>query len=303
MAVPETQADPDSARAWLSTEEDDHGPRQFDLFRSTQREAALTRLRKAMLDGDGAAATQDLDWLRQRGDLEPQLLADCRLLVAVLGGDYALVQDPPLALEWMEDELGPLALKLLGERGSVVLQHCLRTLVTDLADRPLDPANPRRHISHLWRLMNQPGNALACLEAVPDWRHDAVAMRLHALASEAAGAEPQAICDWIELCLAHPEQAEEWLSESRLLGAAMEHWLDSEPELAIDAFPAWCVLLHGLRPAPMDPNDTRHGARLFNAALALVRQGGSDTGLRRALQQLSPVLLRAYLANRGMQHP
>lgn len=295
MAVPDTQADPDSARAWLSAEPDSDGPRQYDLFRSTQREAALTRLRKALLDGDGAAAAQDLEWLRQRSELDPQLLADCSQLVAVLCGDYALNQDPPRALEWMEDELGPLALKLLGERGNVVLQHCLRPLVAGLADRPLDPAHPRRHISHLWRLMNQPAQALSSLEAVPDWRHDAVALRLHALASEAAGAEPQAICDWIELCLAHPEQAEEWLQFSRLLGAALEHWLDAEPELAIDAFPAWCVLLHGLRPAPIDADDTRHGARLFNAALALVRQGGSDTGLRRAVQQLSPGLLRAYL--------
>jgi len=278
------------------------GP-QLDLFFDNAGVAARNKLADALLAGDAPAAARGLAGLDPAGT-EHALQTAAEVLVDALAWRPDAASDPQAALDYIESDLEPAARHFLDARAGPFLQRYWRGLAEALAGRRFEPARPHLHAGRLWLRAGDPAGAIAAIRAEPDyWRHTEL---LGGLLEAGSGlGERDAMLEaLVELCWCDASSATAWLNRIREPGidARLAEFDQIEPEPPLSLFPAW-LALHMPVPRPPSLNDRRaldDGAghvRLFEAAAAL-RDAPEDLDARRAVQQQSPALFRAWLALR-----
>lgn len=269
---------------------------QLDIFRHSPIEIAATATRRALKKLDIGQARSQLTLLRQTPG-QAGFIADADQCIELIEQQDGRWADTAIAVAWIETELWPAATRCL-QRDALLLVHpALMALLERNTPSAFDVGCRHAHPSYLWQLLDEPTSAVAALELDPHWREQAPTLLWHAQLSEQAKLQERVSADVLELCVAHPEAAESWLSSSDTWELQWSAWSDLDELLPIHAFPAWCRLTYATEFAPQAATDQRPGAQLLRIAEQLASHP-ADLALRKALNALCPALLAVFLANR-----
>ena len=208
-------------------------------------------------------------------------------------------------LRYLQQELSPMAEEILGASARHFLAPHWQRLCQLLAGTGFDPRHPERHASYAATQAEDWRQVKVCVEAEPHWRDQPRLLQRHARACSRLHQDLQALSSWFILYWNFPGQAAscfsaEGNSEWR---QAWQRFLDLEPELPDEDFPAWLLIdrpglakrlqTEGLLEAFQPPEDFRLIAELAQA-------GTDETGpdvlaLRKRLQQTNPGLFDCYM--------
>ena len=279
---------------------------QLDLFMDSGGSSLVNGIEQALIGRDHLEARRQLDLLFETDPGHNQLGSLERLVEAAERLPMPL-DDAAGELHRLQQELGPLALDLLGSGSRDYLAPFWRRLLETLWQRSFDPVHPELHGSFValqledWDLVQQ------AIEDLADWRAQPILLRRYAQASGRLQQPERAVCCWFRLCWEFPDQADAIGHEAEpLWRQRWRRFQELEPELPNRDFPAWTLLvrpglherlqlagcLDGLEP----PQDYRVVADLVAAP------GASVSDLieqRKRLKVSNPALFDHYLERFG----
>lgn len=153
------------------------------------------------------------------------------------------VRDIASELALLQRETASLAVSLLGHQHRNLVIPLWQRLSLALADACYQPDQAELHLSYTasqaldWQVARQ------AVEREPHWREDAVLLERHAIACEHLRQPTDAMLSWFHLLWRFPNLGDN-LSKSTAV-ELRQHWThfkDLDPELAVEAFPAWLIL-------------------------------------------------------------
>ncbi|MCP5417626.1 MAG: hypothetical protein H6965_11090 [Chromatiaceae bacterium] len=240
----------------------------------------------------------------QIGDLEHLLGATERLALPLQD-----LPDVAAEIDYLEQELVPLAADKLGPGSRDFLAPFWQRVYGALREQPFDPTVPKLHASyparHLgdWRLIQQ------SISSTEQWRDQPLLLEYYAQACERLQQWELALGCWFRICWRFPDQAAVIGRESAAIWRNYWHrFMDLEPELEQCDFPAWSILEQpGLLPSfsrtdAIPPGEAPEAylitAELIKAAAA-ARPATEMIEQRQRLMRLNPPLFVHYLARFG----
>jgi len=275
---------------------------QLDLFMDSANTVLINGITQALIERDSLEARRLLD---QLFDADPgnNQLGNLEQLVEATEQLAHPVDNPAHLLSHIEQVLAPQAIDLLESNSRHFLTPQWHRLTLALKAGKFDASIPQLHSSYsAMQAMNwqQVKNSV---EEESAWQQQPILIRRHAQASAYLHQEVGATADWFSLCWHFPDQADNIKSEA---GATWQqrwrNFIELEPELPNQAFPAWAVIiepglikqLSGIDEAVIDPPEA------WRLTLNLLQNNGQMEN-RKALKECDPVLFRHYLirANRG----
>ena len=153
---------------------------QLDLFMDATGTTLVNGIRAALAERDYAEASRLLQGLfdadpgnSQLGELEQLVQATARLASAV--------EDATAELQYLQEELVPLSLDLLGTNSRDFLAPFWRRLGQALGGHAFDPRQPDLHVSYMALQAEDWQQLQASIEQVADWRRQPVLLRRYAL--------------------------------------------------------------------------------------------------------------------------
>jgi len=215
----------------------------------------------------------------------------------------APVDDVADELRMLEETLAPLAENLLGKESRNLLVPLWRRLSTALHGQPYHAAQPEQHMSYTAGQAMDWDDARQAVEQVSHWQTDPVLLQRHARACDLLHRRCDALLSWFTLCWQFPGQSN--AIESSIDTELRQQWtafLELEPELPAQTFPAWLLLAKpGLRKVLTGP---RHDAincpasyrALYQLQGKQSAQADDNIALRARLKQQDPLLFQYYLA-------
>ena len=218
----------------------------------------------------------------------------------------APVNDLAAELDFLHNVLTPAADDALGRNaGSVLIPHW-RHLDDALQNTPFDPHRPTLHSSYTATRALDWATARAAVERETDWQRHAVLLQRHVIACAHLQDRSAALLSRFELCWRHPEHTQAIVADDYELQNAWQLFLDLEPELKTEDFPAWLLLhqpaLINILPAPEREDGPRAVYvlvyRLQNATGGNAAPETSDIALREQLKHLNPPLFEHFLIRR-----
>jgi len=278
---------------------------QLDLFHDSGAMLLEEEIRRALAERRLDAARRSVARLMRQDPGHANLQAYLRL-VQVLdeqSGPAAVRQRPNERLAEL-DTIEAVARKVLGRRARDLMDPLWSAFAESLAGQAFDPAAPGLHAAWAWRRAGRWQPVRDAVEAEPHWREIPGLVLLHAEACRRTRELAVAMQDWMWLCWEHPDAAESALGTGAAGDATLAgHWkafLDLDPELPTEDFPAWLLLREpGLTAAvaPEAAPDDERGEpyRLLHRLVS----GADDIATRRALSEVNPELLRLFLARRN----
>ena len=270
---------------------------QMDLFRDAPAEVAAHAAQRAVRALAVDEARRHLAMLRSLPAFA-RFVADGDACLELIERRDVRWRDVARAVPWIESTLWPATERFVPGEAMRLLRPALLALLHEPPPAQEATDARRAHPAHLWHLLGEPERAAAAIASDPRGLARADALMWHADLCEQAGLHALALADVVELCLSWPAQAEQWLGASPAWAARWATWCELDDALPMHAFPAW-ARLHCTHDLPLpDAGDDRSGADLLRAADRLARDP-NDPDRRRALQQLSPVLLGVYLEGRA----
>jgi len=278
--------------------------RQMDLFMDNAGSSLANAVVKALGRRNTEQAARQLAQLYRGDPANNRLGALERLLEAALSLDRE-VDDPEREMQHLREQIQPLAEDTLKGDSRAYLTPLWRRLDDALAGRPFDPRQPDLHRSYSAARMLDWAAVTAAVEAEPDWARQPVLLRRHAAAALHRRQPRQALADLFLLCWRFPEQAappaSEWPADTL---RAWQRFAELEPELEIEAFPAWLLILRPRLAELLPPPDDEAPAayRLLYALQSRCNgvQGAPSADavhLRAELKASAPVLFKHYIAN------
>ena len=261
-------------------------------------------INQALLKHDYDNARQLLDQLfktdpghARLGSLEQLVDAATRL--------NAPISDPEAELDFLHNVLTPAADDALGRNaGSVLIPHW-RHLDAALRDTPFDPRRPDLHSSYTAGRALDWAVARAAVERETDWQQHAVLLQRHIIACTRLQERSAALLSRFELCWRHPDHSQAIIADDHELQNAWQAFLDLEPELKTEDFPAWLLLhqptLINILPAPEREDGPRAGYALVYQLQTPVKNTTPETtdiALREQLKRLNPSLFEHFLMQR-----
>lgn len=281
---------------------------QLDLFADTAATQALNAVVKALAEQRGDDARRALAHLAAEWPDHDELDVLLRLS-EILSGRNPPIADPSEALEELERELEPQALRLLGPGGAILLARRWRELAGVLSEHAFDPAAPRCHASYAYLRAADWEGVRAAVLAEANWSAQPVLLLRLALSERHRGRHDAALTVAFALACRHPEAFAVYVDDGALPDPFLcEHWerfQDEVEALPVRALPAWSLLNSpGLaqRLPQGEASDCVQADADFTLArrLALAATGGGADGTeleaRRALNDHSPELLRVWQA-------
>jgi hypothetical protein len=182
----------------------------------------------------------------------------------------------------------------LGEACSVLLTPLWRRLSKALNHLPFDPAHPRYHLSYTAAKAQDWAEVRQAIECETQWRHHAALLERHAIACHHLSDPANAIASWFLLCWQFPQLSMKIANNGDYsMEHAWETFLDLDPELPPEDFPAW-LLLHTpgtTRIVPMFDSNTPCPDS-YRTVFA-IKQHHQTSG--RAATEKEPIALRAQL--------
>ena len=271
--------------------------RQLDLFHDSQDQILEESVRTALTGRRIDAAHAALTRLMALDPRHPRLRRYLRLMQAVEDLPALPPAEQLQALESMEPE----ARDLLGHRARDLLAPLWATLAAALADHPFDPDAPRLHAGYAWARAGRHPAARDAIESQPAWHSRPALVLAHLEACQRMVDPAAARRDWALLCWEHPLEAQRTLGTKDLGDARLRRlWIqfgDADLGLATADFPAWLLFADpgtatAVPPDLAPPGTTGDAYRLLHAMVS----GADDIPRRQALAQLSPGLLKLFLA-------
>jgi hypothetical protein len=205
-------------------------------------------------------------------------------------------------LQRLLTETGPLAERHLKKAASFLLIPLWRRLTGALQDRAFDPAQPELHSSYTAMQTRDWPMARRAVEREADWRCQPVLLERHAMACTYVADHAAALQSWYLICWQFPE-LDDRLDRcgDHTLQSGWQAFLDLEPELPTEDFPAWLMIKHpGLALIAPHGDDDIPCPDSYRTLYHLLRDSEKRTddqiiNLRAKLKQQAPLLFRHYL--------
>lgn len=275
---------------------------QLDMFTDAPATNWLNGITQALANRDATQARRQLDGLY---DTAPDhvRLGELERLVEAAENLTMAVDDAAADMQILQETLTPLAQSLLGKESRNLLIPQWRRLSSALQDQPYQPAQPEMHISYTasqamdWDISRQ------AVEQLTNWQTDPVLLKRHARACDQLHLRGDALISWFNLCWQFPHQSDaiECSTDTEL----RQQWisfLELEPELSVQTFPAWLLLskpgLIRIVVAPHNDETICPSSYLTMRQLQHnIQQTDNNIALRAQLKQQDPALFLHYLNN------
>ncbi len=283
---------------------------QLDLFTDAPAANLVNGITQALIGRNTPEARRQLERLY---DTAPDHIRLGELECLVNGAEslHTAVGNIADELQILQETLTPLAESLLGKESRNLLIPLWRRLSNALHAQPYRASQPELHLSYTatramdWDAVNQ------AIEQESHWRTEPELLLRHAIASDYLQRQAAALQDWFLLCWQFPEQSNALETSSN--HALRQQWisfLDLDPELSAQSFPAWLLIaepgLTRILPEPGTMSDQEETAcpasyrtlyRLQQKRLHSQAAPGNKNGmaLRVQLKQQTPVLFQYFL--------
>jgi hypothetical protein len=229
-------------------------------------------------------------------------LGELERLVEALESLDSPLTDVEAEQQRLQTETSPLAERHLNKASSFLLKPLWRRLTGALQDQGFDPSCPDLHPSYSaiqaldWTMVRQ------AVEQEAEWQRQPVLLERHAMACTYLADQAASLQSWCLICWQFPE-LEERLERcgDHTLQRGWQRFLDLEPELPTEDFPAWLILKHpGLAQiAPHGDSDIpcpESYRTLYHLVYDQAHLADDLTmDLRAKLKQQAPLLFRHYL--------
>ncbi len=277
---------------------------QMDLFMDAPGTRLANGIVLALIERNSTKARELLDRL---DGIEPDHVRFGRLarLVAAEARLLTPVDDVVYELDYLHNELTPLAEALLLRNSRSLLIPHWRRLTLALQGKPFDPGQPDLHCSYTAAQALDWEGVQQAVVREPGWRKQPTLIQRYAQASALLRQPLPSLLAWFELCWSFPDHAS-------VIATAGEHewqqawnqFIDLEPALDSNDFPAWLLVykpgLTQILPAP----DEATGAPadyviVFTLQQRTLLPGAklevADIALRAKLKQLNSKLFEHYV--------
>jgi hypothetical protein len=203
----------------------------------------------------------------------------------------------------LDEELMPLAMRLLRGEALHYLTPLWKNLSADLAGQPFDQGNPKLHASYAAIKAFDWPDVIAAIDRENNRLEQPILLFRYAEACFKTNKEVAGLEYWFQLFLLHDEHAEQLIRQTghSLLRDDWLRFLELDPELAAQFFPAWLLLIKpALAKHEFQLDGTSEGHRAFNLLKRLNSDDPESNSitLRSELQNLNPGLFRHFMASR-----
>ncbi|MDA1073519.1 MAG: hypothetical protein O3A63_01990 [Proteobacteria bacterium] len=283
---------------------------QLDLFTDSPVTSLVNGITLALIDRHPAEARRLLERLT---DIAPDhaRLGALEYLTEAAEAQNAPVDDIRAELHRLQQTLTPLADSVLGTASRHLLIPLWRRLSQALQDRPFDADEPELHLSYSaaqaldWPAVRQ------AVEHETHWQRDADLLLRHADACDRQHDFASALPSWFMLCWQFPQRAAALdACGNPDLRQQWSAFQDLDPDLAVQAFPAWLLLkrpgLTNTLPAPVIGDDgcpASYGT-LYALQRHRVETEGASTAdemaLRAQLKEHDPALFQHFFETIGV---
>jgi hypothetical protein len=274
---------------------------QLDMFTDAPATSRVNSITRALANRDAIEARRQLEGLYDTAP-DHARLGELERLVEAAENLNTPVNDVAADLRMLQETLTPLAESLLGKESRNLLIPLWRRLSSALHDQPYHAAQPKQHISYTASLAMDWDSARQAVERIPHWQTDPVLLQRHARACDQLHRQCDALLSWFNLYWQFPEQHN--VIKSSINTELRRQWttfLELEPELPTQTFPAWLLLdKPGLSKILAGPrHDTTNCPTSYRTLYQLQnnfsRQTDNNIALRAQLKQQDPMLFQHYL--------
>jgi len=278
---------------------------QLDLFTDTSSTYLVNGITQALKTLNPGDARQALDRLYETAP-DHSHLGELERLVEALDRLDTPVTDAEGEMEQLLSETVQLAERHLNKACNQLLTPLWRRLSGALRDRPFDPSRPDLHPSYTSAQARDWPGVRRTVERETDWQRQPVLLERHARTCTHLADQAAALLSWCLLCWQFPQLGDRLDScGDRSLSESWQAFLDLEPELPAEEFPAWLLLhLPGLTsiapdgdgdiPCP-DSYRTLYHLQRNQRQPSATSSNEQAMALRARLKQQSPLLFRHFL--------
>lgn len=276
---------------------------QLDLFTDTPAISLVNGITRALTERDSAEARRQLERL---SDIAPDhaRVGELERLVEAAEGLHTAVGDAAAGMRALQETLIPLAEDLLGKDSRHLVVPLWRRLSSALGDWPYRASQPELHLSYTASRAMDWDTAREAVEREPRWRTDPVLLLRHARSCDRLHRQGAALQSWFRLCWQFPGRCGAIeTSGNHELRRRWLAFLELDPELAEQSFPAWLLLenpgLTAILPEPRGEIPCPDGYRTLYRLQAVRGRTFADSAhtirLRAQLQQQDPALFHHYM--------
>ena len=216
---------------------------QLDMFTDAPAVSLTNGIRQALIDRDIGEARRQIERLYDTAPDHGQLGA-LEHLVEAAEMINRPVDDIASELQTLLHTLIPLAEGVMGSQGRNLLIPLWRRLSAALHDHPFQADQPEQHRSFTAIQAMDWNEAQQAIEQEDGWQQNATLLQRHAVAAEHQHKTTTALKSWFALCWQFPEQGDMLECSPRQDFLRQRHtFLDLEPELPTDFFPAWLLII------------------------------------------------------------
>jgi hypothetical protein len=274
---------------------------QLDLFCDTSTTYLVNGITQALKTLNATDARESLHQLSESAPDHSQL-GELERLVEALESLERPLSDAEAELQRLLTETSPLAERHLNKGAGFLLTPLWRRLTGALQDRAFAPSRPDLHPSYTATQARDWPKVRQAVEQEADWQRQPLLLERHATACTYLADQAAALRSWFLICWQFPEQ-EERLDRcgDHTLHKGWQGFLDLDPELPSEDFPAWLIMRHpglsliaphGEEKLPC-PDSYRTLSRLLHNSEKTPDSQIMD--LRAKLKQQAPQLFRHYL--------
>ncbi|NOZ53201.1 MAG: hypothetical protein GXP08_08675 [Gammaproteobacteria bacterium] len=279
---------------------------QMDLFMDAPANNLVNGIQQALINRNETEARRQLEQLYDTAP-DHSKLTDLEQLVNASENVLTPVNDIETELQALQRRLTPLAETLLGRDSHNLLIPQWRRLSEALQNKPYDKLTPTLHRSYTAIQSMDWSTARQAVEQIPNWHLDLELLQRHALACYRLQLDQEALMSWFLLCWQFPEHINTITpSFDADLNRYWTDFLELDPELPPQSFPAWLLLRNGglvkVLPTPQN-NASIPCADSYVTLYSLQTDKHKDSQAtdnirkRAQLKQQDPVLFKYYLDN------
>jgi hypothetical protein len=274
---------------------------QLDLFTDTSTTYLVNGITQALKTLNASDARQSLNRLYETAPDHVHLGELERLVEALENLDHPVL-DAQAEMQRLQTETALLAERHLNKACHQLLTPLWRRLTNALLNTSFDPARPEHHASYTAAEARDWTGVRQAVEHQTDWQRQPVLLERHARACTHLSDQAAALHSWSLLCWQFPEQGARLEScVDHALRSGWQAFLDLEPELPTQDFPAWLLLRNPvLARIVTNCDDDTPCPDSYRTLLHLLQNSRDTTdehamSMRAELKRQAPLLFRHFL--------